>query len=211
MKHFAYEEALDSKGTFVFAHGAGADMNSSFLLMMSKLLVERNISVIRFNFPYMEKRLIDGKKRPPDRMPALIADMSQLLTELNLQTPLFIGGKSMGSRVAASFACTDDVHQWPIKGVIAIGYPFHPIGKPEKLRLEPIEENTLPMLIIQGERDKLGSKDEIANYSLPVNCQIEFMLDGDHDIKPRVKSGFTHQEHIEHAAECIENFVKGLC
>ena len=211
MKHYLYDQASESRAIFVFAHGAGADMNSSFISAITELLVAKNISVIRFNFPYMEKRLLDGKKRPPDRMPVLIDDMSQLLGGLKLDLPLFIGGKSMGSRVAASITTSEMINHVNAKGVIAVGYPFHPIGKPEKLRLEPILSNTLPMLIIQGERDKLGSKEEIASYQLPTHCQIEFMRDGDHDIKPRLKSGFTHQEHIEDAANRISTFIKGLC
>ncbi len=207
MKTFIYDRAKASKAVFVFAHGAGADMSSNFIINMTELLLTKGISVVRFNFPYMEKRLLDGKRRPPDRMPKLVEDMTALLDELDLQESLFIGGKSMGSRVAATLLANDPKNPRTIRGLIAIGYPFHPIGKPDNLRLAPIQASSHPMLIIQGERDKLGNRAEIEGYELPQQCQVKFMQDGDHDIKPRVKSGYTLQEHIERAANYIEQFI----
>ena len=202
------EHAENPKALLVFAHGAGADMNSSFMDDMSALLLNRNISVMKFNFPYMDKRVQDGKRRPPDRMPVLLETLSQQLKGLASELPTFLGGKSMGSRVCATWlAQTDKSSFETILGLIAIGYPFHPIGKPEKLRLAPLQENPRPALVIQGDRDKLGCETEIAGYDLPLSCKVKFMSDGDHDLKPRVKSGFTHQQHIERASALIEQFI----
>ncbi|WP_286262479.1 alpha/beta family hydrolase [Thalassotalea atypica] len=202
------EHAENPKALFVFAHGAGADMNSSFMKIMSELLLGRNISVMKFNFPYMDKRGQDGKRRPPDRMPVLLDTLAHHLNVLENKLPIMLGGKSMGSRVCATWlADTIDHGSNCILGLVALGYPFHPIGKPEKLRLKPLQDNSLPTLIIQGERDKLGCKNEIANYHLPKECNIKYMIDGDHDLKPRVKSGYTHQQHIQQASELVEKFI----
>lgn len=207
-KHYVYDKSEAEMAVVVFAHGAGANMSSAFMEQVSKRLVAFGISVVRFNFPYMERRAEDGKRRPPDRMPKLIDDMENLITQLDTKLPLFLGGKSMGSRVSASLSA--QCHE-QVKGIFALGYPFHPIGKPDKTRLEPLEQTQVPILIVQGERDKLGSKDEISQYSLGQHCHVKFLPDGDHDLKPRVKSGFTHDEHIASACQYIKDFVDEHC
>ena len=126
------------KALFVFAHGAGADMNHEFMVEITSLLNREGISVIRFNFPFMMKRAEDGKRRPPDRMPKLIDSFLSVLSTINTTLPLFIGGKSMGGRVAATLmnkAIASEVFN-QFKGGICIGYPFHPQKKPEKLLAE---------------------------------------------------------------------------
>jgi len=195
----------------VFAHGAGADMHHEFMEQVSALLNKAKVNVLRFNFPYMDKRIELGKRYPPDRMPKLIDCYKQVLNDLTLaskdQLPLFIGGKSMGSRVAASIASDDEVAE-QISGVFCIGYPFHPTKKPEKLRLEPLQNTKKSVLILQGDRDTLGSQDEIEEYDVSALCRYVFLPDGDHSLKPRVKSGYTHQQNIETAVNAIVQFIK---
>ena len=197
----------------IFAHGAGADMHHEFMEQVSGLLNKANVSVLRFNFPYMDKRIELGKRYPPDRMPKLIDSYKRVIERLSLRDenqmllPLFIGGKSMGSRVAATIAADDDIAKL-IQGVFCIGYPFHPTKKPEKLRLEPLQNTLKPVLILQGDRDTLGSQVEIAAYELSSLCQTIFLPDGDHSLKPRVKSGYTHQQHIETAVNDIVTFIQ---
>ena len=117
----------------------------------------------------------------------------------------------MGSRAAASLVADPELLTSSlsnkISGVFCLGYPFHPAKKPEKLRLEPLLVATKPILIVQGERDTLGSKDEIDTYELPAHCQCIFLEDGDHSLKPRVKSGFTYQGHLQRAANEISLFI----
>ncbi len=206
---YVYNSAEQAKALFVFAHGAGADMNHEFMSQIASLLNDNDISVIRFNFPYMIKRSEDGKRRPPDRMPKLLDSYLSLLSCLDTDLPLFIGGKSMGGRVAATLmnetVSGKAIEQ--LKGGICLGYPFHPQKKPEKLRLEPLQENQKKLLIVQGERDALGSKEEIIDYQLSSLCQLLFLADGDHSLKPRVKSGFTHQQHINTCVQAIVSFI----
>jgi len=197
----------------IFAHGAGADMHHEFMERVSSLLNKENINVVRFNFPYMDKRIELGKRYPPDRMPKLIDCYKRVISDLPVNDsnqallPLFIGGKSMGSRVAATIAADDDIAIL-IQGVFCLGYPFHPTKKPDKLRLEPLRHTQKPVLILQGERDTLGSKVEIEQYDVSRLCHTIFLPDGDHSLKPRVKSGYTHQQHIETAVSAIVKFIQ---
>ncbi|MEW6992437.1 alpha/beta family hydrolase [Colwelliaceae bacterium 6441] len=188
----------------IFAHGAGADKSSAFMNEISRLLNDENINVLRFNFNYMDKRLADQKRYPPERMPKLIACFESVLDTIDSQLPIFLAGKSMGGRVAATMAenSLDNV-----KGVMCLGYPFHPQKQPEKLRLAPLQQTTLPVLIIQGERDALGSKKEISAYEISGLCQITFLADGDHNLKPRVKSGYNHQQHLQSAVNAMTGFI----
>ena len=189
----------------VFAHGAGADKSSDFMATMTRFLNERQLSVLRFNFNYMDKRLLDGKRYPPERMPKLLGCAEQVLADVDTKLPVYLAGKSMGSRVLTTL-CEQPLEG--VHGVICLGYPFHPQKKPENLRLEPLQNVSKPVLVIQGERDALGNKSEIAGYTLSEQCQFEFLPDGDHDLKPRVKSGYTHQLHLVQAADKILAFVK---
>lgn len=197
----------------IFSHGAGADMHHEFMAQVSALFTKANINVVRFNFPYMDKRIELGKRYPPDRMPKLIDCYKRVINDLAVidsnktSLPLFIGGKSMGSRVAATIAADDDIALL-IEGVFCMGYPFHPTKKPDKLRLEPLQNTQKPVLILQGDRDTLGSQVEIEQYDISPLCQTVFLPDGDHSLKPRVKSGYTHQQHIETAVSAIVKFIQ---
>jgi len=197
-------EIGDAKAYVVFAHGAGADKSSDFMRCVTQGLNERKISVLRFNFNYMDKRLVDGKRYPPDRMPKLVACFTQVISQVDSTLPIYLMGKSMGGRVAATLAEEQVSH---VHGIVCLGYPFHPQKQPEKLRLEPLQKLQLPTLVIQGDRDALGNKEEIDRYFLSKLCRIQFLFDGDHSFKPRVKSGYTQQQHIESACQMISDFI----
>lgn len=195
--------------TFLFAHGAGAGMDSDFMEQVAHGLAQRGVHVIRFEFPYMQIRRALASKRPPDRAPKLLAHFKEELAQLS--GPIVIGGKSMGGRMASLLASQLSADADPlaerIKGVIAMGYPFHPAGKPENLRTEHLIDFPLPMLIVQGTRDKLGDR-ELAN-GLDLSDQIEYLWleDGDHDLKPRKSSGFTHEQHLQQAILRTADFI----
>jgi len=206
----------NAKAQVIFAHGAGANMSHEFMSDISKLLNGLGINVIRFNFPYMDKRALLGKKYPPDRMPKLLACYQEVIEYVVSQSPgnelpLFIGGKSMGSRAAASLVADAEALTAKllnkVLGVFCLGYPFHPAKKPEKLRLEPLLAASKPILIVQGDRDTLGSKEEINTYQLPEHCQCVYLEDGDHSLKPRVKSGYKYPAHMQSAANEISIFI----
>jgi len=91
---------------------------------------------------------------------------------------------------------------------VCLGYPFHPPNKAENTRLEPLTARLQSVLILQGELDKLGDKKDIASYVLSNLCRIIFFPDGDHDLKPRVKSGYTHEQHLASAVEHIVEYIR---
>jgi len=190
--------------TVLLVHGAGADLSSDYLVDLANRLNEQQFNVVRFNFPYMVLRQHDGKRRPPDRMPKLVDAMQQVISLVDDKLPLFVLGKSMGSRVAVTVCEQESI---ALRGVACIGYPFHPQKKPDKLRLEPLQKTTKPVLILQGERDPLGNKEEVISYELSDKSNIVFFEDGDHDLKPRVKSGFKLEQHVSRAINEFVRFV----
>lgn len=191
---------------FLFAHGAGAPADSSFMNNLGELLVARHIEVVRFEFAYMAQRRVDGVKRPPAREPVLTAQWQEVISRFRQQAPelpLFIGGKSMGGRMASLVA--DEAR---VSGLICLGYPFHPQRKPEVLRVAHLAQLATPTLIVQGTRDALGNREEVSDYPLSPAIKLHWLEDGDHDLAPRVKSGFTHQQHLVSAADAIETFIR---
>lgn len=190
-----------SHPTLVLAHGAGAGSDSDFMQKVAVGVSEQGICVVRFDFPYMQQQKETGKRRPPDRQPKLIAHFKEVLTELNRDN-VVIGGKSMGGRMATILATEMDV-----PGVVVLGYPFHALGKPEKVRTDHFCQLSAPVLICQGERDSMGTKAEVAQYRLPKSVELEWFADGDHDLKPRKSSGFTHESHIQSAINRVAQFV----
>lgn len=190
---------------FIFAHGAGADSQSHFMTEMAERIAALGIYLIRFDFPYMEKRREDGKKRPPDRGPKLIDDWQCVIADLN--RPCIIGGKSMGGRIASIVAMAEHQSEL-IKGCACLGYPFHSAGKPEKQRTEHLMTINKPLLIVQGTRDAMGTSEDVANYGLDKEIIFAWLDDGNHDLKPRKVSGFTYEQHLQKTAEAVAMFVK---
>lgn len=190
--------------TVVLAHGAGAAMDTEFMNTFAEGLADRRIRVIRFEFPYMAARRTSGKHRPPDREPVLRESWLNVIKSLNAKK-LVIGGKSMGGRIASLVA-----DEAGVAGLVCLGYPFHPTGKPDKLRIEHLTSIATPTLIVQGERDAFGTKDEVAKYKLSRNIQIHWLTDGDHSFKPRKASGKSWEENLTEAVETVANFVAAL-
>jgi uncharacterized protein len=189
----------------LLAHGAGAAMDTPFMNRMAEGLCAADIEVWRFEFPYMAGRRAGGSKRPPDRQPVLLDSWRDCIqgARVNWSGPLFIGGKSMGGRMASLLADEE-----AIDGLVCLGYPFHPPGKPDKLRTDHLRNLRTPSLIIQGSRDPLGNRTEVADYTLAPSIQLYWLEDGDHDLKPRVKSGFTHEQHLTAAVDVVSEFIK---
>ena len=191
--------------TLLLAHGAGAPMDSSFMEEIARLLAERGARTLRFEFAYMATRRREGSKRPPDRMPKLEFAFRDAYAEaqgLTVGQPLFVGGKSMGGRVASHIV--DDLEA---AGLICLGYPFHPPGRPEKLRTEHLPGIQASALIVQGERDPFGKREEVSGYTLGPSTTIFWTPDGDHDQKPRKASVFTHADNLNAVATAVADFM----
>ncbi|HEX3656106.1 MAG TPA: alpha/beta fold hydrolase [Pirellulales bacterium] len=192
----------DARWTIALAHGAGAGMDTPFMARFAAGLAAKGLRVVRFEFPYMDERRRSGKRRPPDREPILRETWLAVIEQLGAKG-LVIGGKSLGGRIASLVA--DDAG---VAGLVCLGYPFHPAGQPEKLRVEHLLHLKTPNLIIQGERDALGSRDEVLSYNLPPAIQLKWLPDGDHSFKPRKSSGRTEAENWTDGIELTAEFVR---
>jgi predicted alpha/beta-hydrolase family hydrolase len=198
-----------SQTLVLFAHGAGADMDSDFMAAMAKLLADKGLTVVRFNFPYMQQRLVDGKRRPPNRAPALLECFNEAISLVNdvfAPGKLYLMGKSMGGRMAAIVA-GDETISAKLAGVVCLGYPFLP-PKGKEVRLEPLQQCTAPLLIIQGERDSFGNRAQLAQWDIPERVAVQWIPDGDHSLKPRKSSGHTEAANLAAAAEACFGFMK---
>ena len=192
---------------FIFAHGAGAGMDSDFMQQVAKLMASQGVSVGLFDFPYMRKAKAQNKRRPPDRADKLLASFNDVLASAQQDLPLFIGGKSMGGRMA-SMLVAERASQTHIEGVIAFGYPFHPPGKKDTLRVAHFCDIKVPFCVVQGERDTFGKRDELSTLADTSPATIHWIQDGDHSLVPRKKSGLTQQQNWQQAADIAVRFIK---
>lgn len=193
----------DAPLTFVCAHGAGAPMDSPFLAAFAAGVAAAGFRVVRFEFDYMHKRRMDGRKRGPERMPALQATWLDVCAQI--RGPFVMGGKSMGGRVASMVA-----DQTEACGLICLGYPFHPPRKPEKLRTEHLASLRCKTLIIQGTRDPMGTPDDVATYELSQAIGVHWIEDGDHSLVPRKRSGRTPEQNWGEAIDEIVRFCRRI-
>lgn len=189
--------------TFVFAHGAGAPMDTPFMAAIAHGLAARGVRVVRFEFPYMAARRTTGVKKGPGPALRLLPHFGEVLDAIGSTGALFVGGKSMGGRIATHVA--DDLGA---RGVVCLGYPFHPPGKPDALRVENLTALAAPCLVLQGSRDSMGSREEVEGYALPKSLQLAWLEDGDHSFKPRKKSGFTLEAHLSTAVQLAGDFIE---
>lgn len=167
-------------------------------------LGRRGFGVARFEFPYMATRRKTGGRRPPDREEKLRATWCDVVEYLDAER-LIIGGKSLGGRMASLVA-----DQCAVRALICLGYPFHPPGRPERLRTAHLADLRTPCLIVQGSRDPFGTADEVAGYQLASTIRIHWAADGNHDLKPRKASGHTAEENWQEAVDAIESFIQSL-
>lgn len=197
----------------LLAHGAGAPMTSPFMEGIARLLTERGFGVSRFEFAYMAGRRQDGKRRPPPKAERLVDEyrdaVAALRETLKSRTKLLIGGKSLGGRVASLVA--DELYgEGRISGLVCLGYPFHPPGKPEALRTAHLEHLRAPALIVQGERDPFGDRSEVEALKLSPSIRFAWAGDGDHDLGPRGGSGYTRAGNLAAASDAIKGFAAEL-
>lgn len=196
--------------TILLAHGAGGTMDTRWMEDMSGALTRNGFQVVRFEFEYMAARRITGKRSPPPRAEHLQDEFMTVVEEFGSRANLLIGGKSMGGRVASMIA-DDLLDKGAIAGLVCLGYPFHPIGKPEALRTAHLTDLRTPTLICQGTRDAFGSKEEVQSYDLSGSIELKWLEDGDHDFKPRkAETGLTVADNIGIAAQRVSTWARGL-
>ena len=175
-------------------------MRSTFMAKVARGIGEGGFRVARFEFPYMRER-----RKVPDREPVLRQTWLDVIESLGGGRKVAIGGKSMGGRIASMVA-----DEAGVRGLACLGYPFHPPGRPEKLRTAHLESLSTPALIVQGTRDPFGTREDVAGYALSNSIRIAWIEDGDHSFKPRSSSGRTEAENLKEAISVVTEFLKGL-
>ena len=195
--------------TIALAHGAGAPMDSPFMQAFAEGLAARGLRCARFEFPYMAARRADGKKRPPNPAPVLLETWRTVIETIG-RDHLVVGGKSMGGRMASLIAAEMEAAGTPLRGVVCLGYPFHPPGKPDQLRTEHLAALKTPTLICQGTRDPFGTAEEVPGYALSSAIRLHWLTDGDHGFKPRKASGRTEAGNWADALDAIKTFCDGV-
>jgi predicted alpha/beta-hydrolase family hydrolase len=192
--------AANPAGTLILAHGAGAPMDSDFMNDVAQRLSMSGVGVLRFEFPHMAQRRIDGRKRPPNPQAKLLECWHEVYAAVRSSVDgcLAIGGKSMGGRMASLIA--DDVQA---DALFCLGYPFYAVGKPEKPRVAHLAELRTPTLIVQGERDALGNRETVEGYALSKSIDVHWVPTANHDLKPLKSSGVTAEACMQEMAELI--------
>lgn len=200
---FLFDGPKDAPVTILLAHGAGAPMDSASMTATAAALAAAGFRVARFEFGYMASRRTAAGRKPPPRAETLNPEFLAAVEALGAEGRLVIGGKSMGGRVASMVA--DDLHaSGRIAGLVCLGYPFHPPGKPEQLRTRHLAGLKTPTLICQGTRDEFGTRAEVDGYTLSDSIRILWLEDGDHDLKPRKSvSGFSAADHLKTLADAV--------
>jgi len=191
--------------TLILAHSAGAPMDSPFMDYYAQELAALGHHILRFEFPYMQKRRLNGGRRPPDRQPVLLNCWREVIEVAGQASGLVIGGKSMGGRMASMIA--DEVGAL---GLVCLGYPFYAPKKQDKPRTGHLEGLKTPTLIVQGDRDAMGSREVVMEYSLSEGINIRWLEDGDHGFKPRKKSGRTELENWRDGVSHVSEFMSSL-
>ena len=191
-------------GRLLIAHGAGAGQDSTFLQRLREALADQGVQTLAIEFAYLQRMRREGRRRPPPRIDHLVEEFTawcDLLSHPELP-PLWLGGKSLGGRVASLVAARDGA-----AGLVLCGYPFHPPRRPERLRLDHWPALACPTLVVQGARDPFGTREEVAGYALPSVARLHWLEDGDHDWKPRRASGLTQAALIDQGAAAIAAFM----
>jgi len=199
---FLWEGPESSRLRVVLTHGAGGPVDSPFLDRVARGLADAGHRVGRFELPYMRRRREDGRRRRPDPPAVLEGAWREAVAALGGPPGLVIGGKSMGGRIASMVA-----DELGVAGLVCLGYPFHPPGRPERLRTAHLAELHTPALFVQGERDPFGGRQEVAAYALSPAIEVAWMPDGDHSFVPRRASGESAAANLEAAVEAVAGWL----
>lgn len=209
MNDFAYQgPKRGADRAVLLAHGAGADMNAATLTTVADALADAKIPSLRFNFPYRA-----AGRRAPDRAPVLDASFREAIAELVKRSKLptdriVLGGRSMGGRIG-SMVAADGVD---VLGLVLLGYPLHPPGKPENLRVEHFPRIQVPTLFVSGTRDAFGTPAELKKYAKKVKGRVSFhwIETGDHGFTPLKSSGLAVAGVLAEVAGVVVDFVTAL-
>jgi uncharacterized protein len=196
-----------AQACFVFAHGAGAGMNHPFMAAMASGLAERRIATLRFQFPYMEQ----GSKRPdsPKVAQAAVRAAVQEAARRLPAVPLFAGGKSFGGRMTSQAQAAEPLAK--VRGLVFVGFPLHPAGKPSTERAQHLDNVQVPMLCLQGTRDNLADLELIRTVTaqLEARATLHIALGADHSFKVLASSGRNQELVREELLDVMASWMNG--
>ena len=201
-----YPAAASAAGiTLILGHGAGAPQKSPFMVSFATALAARGIDTVTFDFLYTEEG-----RRLPDAGPRLEACYRAVIDAVRERirgAALAIGGKSMGGRIATQVAAAD---AGPLAGLVLLGYPLHPPGKPEQLRVAHLPKIAAPMLFVQGARDAFGTPDELRPIlaTLSVSAELYVVAEADHSFKVLKRSGLTQDKVYKAVQDRIDWWLR---
>jgi len=205
-----YSSGGDATAALVLAHGAGAGQRSAFMVDFARALSGAGLDVATFNFPYIEQR-----RKIPDRAPVLEACYRSVIAAVRSAVPsagraLFIGGKSMGGRIATQVAAGDP--DLPIAGVVLLGYPLHPPGKPDQRRDKHLPAVATPMLFVQGTRDAFGTPSELEPIvaGLKKAAVVHTVANGDHSFKITRRDPAAQQSVYDGIRQTIVQWIRAV-
>jgi predicted alpha/beta-hydrolase family hydrolase len=195
----------------LLAHGAGADMHAAALTVVADALADAKIPSLRFNYPYKS-----AGEKAPDRPAVLDASTREAAAELARVTKLpperlVLGGRSMGGRYCSMVAGAVD-EPVPCLGLLLLGYPLHPPGKPETLRVEHLPRLTMPVLFVSGTRDALAGKPALTKAAKKVKGPVTFhwLETADHGFRPVKASGQTIGDVLADVVAFSVDWVRSL-
>jgi uncharacterized protein len=207
-----YVAATPARATLVLAHGAGTDQRHRAMTTLSAGIATHGVDVVTFNFLYTEQR-----RRAPDRGPVLEQTWTAVMEDLAGRLPaghrLVIGGKSMGGRIASMvLAHPPTTPAWTrVSGLVLLGYPLHPPGKPEQPRTAHLPAIRVPVRLVHGTRDAFGTREEIEPVfqALPTRVDFDFIERGDHSFNVPKSTGLTESAVLAGISERVASWILG--
>ena len=197
-----------ARALLVLGHGAGAGMRHPFMQAVAEQLAAQKIATFRYQFPYMEK----GKKSPDSQttLRATIVSAVETAKKAARGLPLLAGGKSMGGRLTSLVAAEGRLPD--VRGLIFYGFPLHAAGKPSSERGAHLAEVSVPMLFLQGTRDRLAELDRLTPVcrSLGRRATLHIVEGGDHSFHVLKRSGRTDEDVQNELGETVGSWVSGL-
>ena len=189
------------RASYVFAHGAGAGMQHSFMEALSQALFEQSVATLRYQFPYMER----GSRRPdsPALAQAAVRAAVAVAHQRLPDTPLLAGGKSFGGRMTSQAQAAAPMVG--VRGLVFVGFPLHPAGKPGIARAAHLADVDVPMLFLQGTRDELADLALLRGVvqGLGDKATLHLEDDADHAFHVRARSGRSDAQVVQALAQAV--------
>ena len=207
---YTHRSATRVEATLMLGHGAGAGQTSPFMVRFAAGLAERGLDVITFNFLYTEQG-----RRAPDRGPRLeacyraVVDTTRAGRPDVASRPLLIGGKSMGGRIASQIVAAPQGPEVDVAGLVLLGYPLHPPGKPDRMRDAHLPQIGVPLLVVQGSRDSFGTPDELRPVLASMkDTRLHVVEGGDHSLAIRRTSAPSREQIYATVMDEIVRWVR---